>query len=106
MTERLKAGRQAGRRDIIVVMAEGARDRQGKAIGSTEVASMLEEELGEEVRVTVLGHVQRGGSPSAFDRNLGTLLGHAAVETLLSADARKRAAADRHARQPHHPARR
>ena len=41
--------------------------------------------LGEEVRVTVLGHVQRGGYPSAFDRNLGTLLGHAAVETLLDA---------------------
>jgi 6-phosphofructokinase 1 len=40
--------------------------------------------MGEEVRITVLGHVQRGGAPSAFDRNLGTLLGHAAVETLLT----------------------
>ncbi|MBN1666305.1 MAG: 6-phosphofructokinase, partial [Anaerolineales bacterium] len=41
--------------------------------------------LGEEVRITVLGHVQRGGRPSAFDRNLGTLLGHAAVRAILSA---------------------
>lgn len=84
MVERLKAGRRAGRRDTIVVIAEGARDRQGNYIGSTEVAKTLEEGLNEEVRVTVLGHVQRGGAPSAFDRNLGTLLGHAAVETLLN----------------------
>ena len=84
MCERMIAGRKAGRRDTIVVIAEGARDRHGNYIGSTEVARVLEEALGEEVRVTVLGHVQRGGSPSAFDRNLGTLLGHAAVENLLT----------------------
>jgi 6-phosphofructokinase 1 len=86
MCDRLKAGRKAGRRDIIVILAEGAHDRQGNYIGSSDVAKVLEEALKEEVRVTVLGHVQRGGSPSAFDRNLGTLLGHAAVETLLSSN--------------------
>lgn len=85
MIDRLKAGRRAGRRDTIVVIAEGARDRQGNYIGSTEVAQTLEEATGEEVRVTVLGHVQRGGMPSAFDRNLGTQFGHAAVEHLLTA---------------------
>lgn len=84
MCDRLKSGRLAGRRDSIIIMAEGARDRYGNSIGSTYVSQILEKSLGEEVRVTVLGHVQRGGSPSAFDRNLGTLLGHAAVETLLS----------------------
>jgi 6-phosphofructokinase 1 len=84
MVNRLKNGRKAGRRDIIVVMAEGARDRDGNYIGSTEVAKLLEDEMGEEVRVTILGHVQRGGSPSAFDRNLGTRLGHAAVKSILS----------------------
>jgi 6-phosphofructokinase 1 len=83
MCERLKAGRKAGRRDSIVVMAEGARDRFGNPITSTHVQEVLEAAMGEEVRITVLGHVQRGGSPSAFDRNLGTLMGHAAVETLL-----------------------
>ncbi len=36
------------------------------------------------VRITVLGHVQRGGAPSAFDRNLGTIMGHAAVDALLA----------------------
>jgi len=67
------------------VLAEGARDRQGNIIGSTYVSEVLEKGLGEEVRVTVLGHVQRGGSPSAFDRNLGTLMGYAAVEAVLKA---------------------
>jgi len=84
MSQRLKAGRQAGRRDSIVILAEGAQDRHGNYIGSSHVAQALEKYMGEEVRVTVLGHVQRGGAPSAFDRNLGTLLGHAAVETILN----------------------
>ncbi len=44
---------------------------------------MIEERLGEDARVTILGHVQRGGSPSAFDRNLSTIMGAAAVESLL-----------------------
>jgi len=85
MIERLKAGTKAGRRDHIVILAEGARDRNGKYIGSTDVQRVLEEGLGEEVRVTVLGHVQRGGRPSAYDRILATQLGYEAVVTLLSA---------------------
>jgi len=85
MVEDLHLGRKAGRRDSIVVLAEGARDRQGNTIGSSYVVKVLEDGLGEEVRVTVLGHVQRGGSPSAFDRNLGTLMGYAAVETAIAA---------------------
>jgi 6-phosphofructokinase 1 len=85
MIERLKAGTKAGRRDHIVIMAEGARDRDGNYIGSTDVQRVLEEHLGEEVRVTVLGHVQRGGRPSAYDRILATQLGYEAVRTLLNA---------------------
>jgi 6-phosphofructokinase 1 len=85
MIERLKAGTKAGRRDHIIIMAEGARDRDGNYIGSTDVQRVLEEHLGEEVRVTVLGHVQRGGRPSAYDRILATQLGHEAVVTLLKA---------------------
>ncbi len=83
MVERLRKGRLAGRRDSIVLVAEGARDRYGNPIKSEYVRQFLEEHLNEEVRVTVLGHVQRGGSPSAFDRNLGTRMGYAAVEYLL-----------------------
>jgi 6-phosphofructokinase 1 len=85
MVERLKAGTKAGRRDHIVIMAEGAQDRHGKYIGSSDVQRVLEEGLGEEVRITVLGHVQRGGRPSAYDRNLATLLGYEAVIAVLEA---------------------
>jgi 6-phosphofructokinase 1 len=85
MCELLRAGREAGRRDTLVVIAEGARDRGGNLITSEYIKNVLEERLGEETRITILGHVQRGGSPSAFDRNLGTLLGHAAVEDILTA---------------------
>ncbi len=84
MCDDLKAGRQAGRRDSIVIIAEGARDRNGKPITSTHVMEVLKKEFDEEVRVTVLGHVQRGGTPSAFDRNLGTLMGAAAVDAVMS----------------------
>lgn len=84
MCEQLKAGRRAGRRDSFVMIAEGARDRNGKPIPVEYVAEVLEREMGEEVRATILGHVQRGGSPSAFDRNLGTQLGYAAVQTILA----------------------
>jgi 6-phosphofructokinase 1 len=86
MAERLRAGRKAGRRDSIVILAEGAHDRDGKYIGSSDVQNALEERLGEEVRVTVLGHVQRGGRPSAFDRTLGTFMGYEAVQTILNAN--------------------
>jgi 6-phosphofructokinase 1 len=85
MVERLKAGTRAGRRDHIVIMAEGAQDRYGNYIGSSDVQRVLEEGLGEEVRTTVLGHVQRGGRPSAYDRNLATLLGYEAVVAVLEA---------------------
>jgi 6-phosphofructokinase 1 len=81
----LRTGRDSGRRDSIVVVAEGAQDRQGNPISSGYVEEVLTNYLGEEARVTVLGHVQRGGSPSAYDRVLATLLGAAAAEAALNA---------------------
>lgn len=84
MCRSLKAGRANGRRQNIVIVAEGAQDRHGKPITSAHVQEVLSSGLGEDTRVTILGHVQRGGSPSAFDRYLGTLLGHAAVEQVLA----------------------
>ncbi|MEJ2446507.1 MAG: 6-phosphofructokinase [Anaerolineales bacterium] len=83
MCAALEAGRKAGRRDSIVIVAEGALDQNGDPITSREIKSTLENELGEDTRITVLGHYQRGGSPTAFDRNLGTMLGDAAVKNLL-----------------------
>lgn len=85
MCEVLAAGRAAGRRHSMVVIAEGARDRQGNPITSERVSKVLEERLGEDARVTILGHIQRGGSPSAFDRWMSTLVGYSAVKYLLEA---------------------
>ena len=80
----IKADRDIGRRHCVVVVAEGAHDRDGKPITAREITALLESELGEDTRITILGHVQRGGAPSAFDRYLATSLGNAAVERLLS----------------------
>ncbi|PIE18393.1 MAG: 6-phosphofructokinase [Proteobacteria bacterium] len=82
MVASVKAGQDAGRRDSIVVVAEGARDRHGDPISSAYVERVLAEGLGVDVRTTVLGHVQRGGSPTAYDRNLATAQGLHAVEAL------------------------
>jgi len=79
----LKDARKAGRRHSVVLVAEGARDRNGKPVNSEYIRSILEKDLQQDARVTILGHVQRGGAPSAFDRYTSTLLGHAAVETIL-----------------------
>jgi len=86
MCRSLEAGREVGRRDSIVVLAEGAIDTEGNPITSQQVKETLERKIGEETRITILGHVQRGGYPSAYDRNLGTILGHAAVVTLLEGE--------------------
>ena len=83
MCDVLHAGRGIGRRANIVLVAEGVRDINGQPVTAAHVKAVLEERLGEDARVTILGHVQRGGSPSAFDRYLGTVLGYAAVHRLL-----------------------
>ena len=85
LCEIIKNGRAVGRRHSIVIVAEGAHDSANRPISSEYVRQLLEEQLGEDVRVTILGHVQRGGAPSAFDRSMSSILGHAAVEEVLAA---------------------
>lgn len=73
--ERLEASKQRGKHSGIVVLAEGA--------GSTdEWAKQIGERTGLSIRSTVLGHLQRGGSPSMKDRYLGTSMGVYAVQLL------------------------
>ena len=85
MCDIIRAGRARGRRHNIVIVAEGAIDRHGQPIASDYIKQVLTEQLGEDTRVTILGHVQRGGAPSAFDRNMSTMLGVAAVREILQA---------------------
>lgn len=75
----LKAGQNNKKSSSIVIVAEG--DKHG---GAYDIAKMVKEEVKfYDVKVTILGHLQRGGSPSAFDRVLGSRLGFAAVNALL-----------------------
>ncbi len=73
---------QEGRSNSIIMVAEGA----GKA---EDIANQIKDRIGFETRVIVLGHYQRGGSPSVFDRLLGARFGEAAVKNLLSGNGGK-----------------
>ncbi|MDD3119238.1 MAG: 6-phosphofructokinase, partial [Victivallales bacterium] len=84
MCNLLRQATAAGRRDSIVIIAEGARDRDGNPITSSHVREILEQGLHRDVRITILGHVQRGGAPSAYDRYSATVQGYRAVEKLLA----------------------
>jgi len=76
----LKKSKKSGKTSSIIVVAEG--DKTGKNV--FELATKIEETLPKyETRVSVLGHIQRGGTPSCFDRVLGTQLGVKAVESLI-----------------------
>ncbi|KAM9004427.1 ATP-dependent 6-phosphofructokinase, liver type [Sarcophilus harrisii] len=85
MCERLGETRSRGSRLNIIIIAEGAIDRHGKPITSSYVKELVVKRLGFDTRVTVLGHVQRGGTPSAFDRVLSSKMGMEAVMALLEA---------------------
>ncbi len=86
MIEALGRGRAAGRRQDVILLAEGARHSDGLPIKAETITEIVKTRAGVDARVTVLGHVQRGGSPSAFDRVLASRLGQAAVEYLAGPD--------------------
>ncbi len=77
LIEKLRLQRERGKRSCIVVVAEGA----GKAADITEC---IKQATGFECRYLVLGHMQRGGSPTSFDRVLALRLGSMAANRLLS----------------------
>ncbi|KAI0125281.1 phosphofructokinase-domain-containing protein [Xylariales sp. AK1849] len=87
MCKIIKEHRNLGKRKTIVIIAEGAKDRHGNKIASQMVVDLLKDKngLGLDTRLTVLGHVQRGGAPVALDRVLATLQGVEAVKTVLEA---------------------
>ena len=83
LLESLRRSKQSGKSSSIVVVAEG--DKIGKNV--FELKDYVEENMTEyEVRVSVLGHMQRGGSPSCFDRVLASRMGVKAVESLLEGE--------------------
>nr|XP_033964422.1 ATP-dependent 6-phosphofructokinase, platelet type isoform X1 [Pseudochaenichthys georgianus] len=87
MCQKLSATRSRGTRLNIIIVAEGAIDRHGTPITSGIVKDLVVKCLGFDTRVTILGHVQRGGTPSAFDRILASRMGVEAVLALLETTA-------------------
>ena len=74
--ERIERGIARGKRHSIIIAAEGV-------MPGSDLAKLIKERLNIEIRVSVLGHIQRGGSPTARDRVLAGRLGAKAVEVLL-----------------------
>lgn len=84
MTEAILQGYGRGKRHAIIVVAEGVFKNAAQTVGN-----YIERKLGYEVRMTVLGHLQRGGSPTAFDRVLASRLGARAVVELAAGESGK-----------------
>lgn len=77
---RIKSGQKRGKKHTIIVLAEGVSS-------GMDFAKLIEKETQLETRVSVLGHIQRGGTPTAFDRVLSSRLGGRAVELLMEGKA-------------------
>lgn len=101
LVEQIHLRHRSGRKSSIIVVAEDAKifDRGGEIVAHSQsvedeygklklggigwkLKDLLEDRLHYETRCTVLGHVQRGGSPIAFDRYLATLMGHEAIQQI------------------------
>ena len=74
--EKMRIGRIKGRNHHVIIVAEGYGSGQA-------VADQIHEATGIETRLTILGHIQRGGVPNTKDRVMGTQMGYAAVQALL-----------------------
>ncbi|KAM4727566.1 ATP-dependent 6-phosphofructokinase, platelet type-like isoform 4-T4 [Anableps anableps] len=85
MCQKLSENRADKKRLNIIIVAEGAIDCHNKAITPDYIKDLVVSHLGFDTRVTILGHVQRGGTPSAFDRILASRMGVEAVLALLEA---------------------
>ncbi|XP_039982468.1 ATP-dependent 6-phosphofructokinase, platelet type isoform X10 [Xiphias gladius] len=87
MCQKLSANRAGMKRLNIIIVAEGAIDHNNKPITTDYIKNLVVKCLGFDTRVTILGHVQRGGTPSAFDRILASRMGVEAVLALLETTA-------------------
>ena len=74
---KIRQARLSGKTNFTVVVAEGAAS-------AVEVGTQIQEELGLDPRVTILGHIQRGGAPTAKDRVMATRMGYEAVKVLAA----------------------
>ena len=83
LCENIEEGVRAGRRVNLIIVAEGARDINNNKLDAQHIKEALSE-YGIEPRITILGHVRRGGVPSAYDRCMSTLFGVETINILKS----------------------
>jgi 6-phosphofructokinase 1 len=79
LVSQLEAQHKAGKQSSIIVIAEG--ETTG---GAAEIKAAIEKVINWDIKVSVLGHVQRGGDPSAFDRVLASRLGYESVLAVMN----------------------
>ena len=79
VAEHIREGKYRGKHHHLIIVAEGVGDTLG-------ISRRIEEELGLDARVTIIGHVQRGGSPTARDRVMASRMGHFAIERFLAGE--------------------
>lgn len=82
IVEKLWRGHQRGKLHSIIVVAEGA----GSAM---EIGKAIKEKTGFDTKITILGHIQRGGTPTAFDRTIASRMGAMAVDLLVGGQDKK-----------------
>jgi len=82
LCERIRRDRKEGKVSEIIVMAEGAGD-------SRQITNYVAEKTGAEVRLAILGHIQRGGTPTAISRTLAAEFGYKAVELLITGETKR-----------------
>lgn len=87
LSDKIAANKKAGKKKSLIIVAEGAKDKLGNPIKSFHVVEELKKRIDEDARLTILGHVQRGGAPTAFDRYMSTVVGYAAVQHLVEDEA-------------------
>lgn len=80
--ERIYRGHNRGKLHSIIVVAEGAAS-------GIEIGKQIQQKTGFETKVTILGHIQRGGTPTAYDRNIASRMGAMAVDLLLRGENNK-----------------
>ncbi|CAH3157509.1 unnamed protein product [Pocillopora meandrina] len=85
MCNHLRKVRDSGRRLCMIIVAEGAQDVAGNPVTANDIKELVKTKLQHDARVTILGHVQRGGIPSAFDRILSCRMGAEAALAVLDA---------------------
>lgn len=76
VTEKIERGRKRGKLHHLIMLAEGVG-------GAYDIKDIIEEKTGVETKVTILGHVQRGGTPCTFDRLMATQMGNLAVKLIM-----------------------